>query len=91
MHFKDCTKLKHVDLHRARSLGKEEMAHLGGCTELEWLNVGETDVNDEALAFLHECKSLKYLNIAETGISDGFVKALQESLPECEITREPLW
>ena len=86
VHFKNCEELSSVDLSRVRSLDKAALENLKNCN-LKWLNVGDTDIDDEALAFLNDHQQLEYLNIAGTKVSDDFVKALQESLPDCEISR----
>lgn len=54
---------------------------------LQYLDVSETGLTDDAVVRLAPLCNLAGLNIRGTQISDGGFKRLQRALPECQICR----
>lgn len=63
------------------------LAHLRDLKRLERLSIGEASVTDAGLEHLKVLTRLEALHLRRTRVTDEGVKRLQESLPDCKITR----
>jgi hypothetical protein len=74
-------KLKRLNLDRCK-ISEAGTPQLKGLTNLEYLHIGSTEVNDDALEPLEELKNLKELVVTFLpNVTDERVKKLQEKLP----------
>jgi hypothetical protein len=54
-------------------------------TQLEWLQLGYTQVTDAGLEHLKGLNQLRALGLESTKVTDEGVKKLQQALPMCYI------
>jgi hypothetical protein len=59
---------------------------LRGLPALDWIELGQTPLDDRAVPHLLALKGLKQLNVAGTKLSAAGLKQLREGLPQCKIT-----
>jgi hypothetical protein len=68
--FKIFARIDSVDLNDA-TITDAEIAQMGGCSSLEVLLVGRTEVTDDGLALLSELTNLEILTLNETAVTDA--------------------
>lgn len=80
--------LKKLNLWRD-AVGDVGAAHLAGLTNLEWLNVDNTQLTDEGLKSLAGFSKLTFLHLGSTAVTDAGMPELLKlkSLQELKVTR----
>ncbi|TQO39741.1 putative membrane protein [Arenibacter algicola] len=59
-------------------IGQEEMAFVGSCSSLEWLELDKTGITDTDVGKLIELRNLRLLKVYGTAISDQSVSIFQD-------------
>jgi serine/threonine protein kinase len=66
----------------------DELENITGLTQLEWLNLKDTDITDEGLEYLRDLPKLYILELQGTKVTDAGVERLRAALPaKCQIKR----
>ncbi len=66
----------------------DELEHITGLTQLEWLNLKNTEITDEGLEYLRDLPKLYILELQGTKVTDAGVERLRATLPaKCQIKR----
>jgi hypothetical protein len=63
------------------------LSHLRGLTQLEWLDLSDTQVSDAGLAHLRGLTQLQTLDLSNAQVSDAELSQLSESLPQLSEAR----
>jgi hypothetical protein len=58
---------------------------IGQMEQLQELDLGLSQINDEMSSHLHSLQQLKYLTLREFDMSRGAIDALKKALPKCRI------
>ncbi len=78
-----------VDLADRERVGDTGLGRLNGLRELRTLNFSGAHVSDAGLEHLKKLPSLRKLNLERTQVTPAGLSALQNALPECQITPQP--
>ena len=80
----------HVEAQRRRDVpGDDGVVHLAGLTNMQWLNLDNTQITDVGLAQLSAMNQLKFLHLGSTAVSDAGLRFLAPltALEELKVTR----
>ncbi len=81
----DAVQLSRLSLGYSPSLTSAGLRHLQSLTNLTYLNLDRTSVDDEGLKYLEGMKKLRTLDLRNTKVTAAGVARLQKALPDCEI------
>ena len=79
------TNLQTLNLNFCRQITDAGLVHLKGLTNLEQLDLVDTQVTDAGLVHLKGLTKLRTLFLDSTQVTDAGIADLQKALPKCKI------
>jgi hypothetical protein len=70
---------------RGKEVTDADLACLPPLTNIEWLDLSETQISDDGLRHLKAMPQLRWLNLKKTHATDAGIAALREALEHTEI------
>ena len=85
-HIADLKNLQQLFINYNPQLTDKGIAHLQAMHSLTELRLGSTGITDAGLKYLYGLQKLKKIELLETKVTPAGIAALQQALPNCQIT-----